>query len=106
MKDKHFENARIFAAFCNETRLTVLSLLQSGEKCACILLDQVNVGQSTLSHHMKILVDSGIVNARKDGKWMHYSINTAKSENAAELLRKLTTVMSDDIKPCVERCCR
>ena len=64
MESKHCENAAIFKAFCDETRLVALSLLQSGEKCACELLEQVNVSQSTLSHHMKILVESGIVNAR------------------------------------------
>ena len=88
----HLENAGIFKAFCDETRLEVLSLLQSGEKCACVLLEKVSVSQPTLSHHMKILVDSGIVTARKEGKWTYYSINTPGSENAAKLLRELTAV--------------
>jgi len=92
MNKKHLSNARVFKAFCDETRLMVLSLLQSGEKCACVLLDKVSIGQSTLSHHMKILVDSGIVSARKEGKWTYYSINTAGSENASQLLQRLTTI--------------
>ena len=54
MSVSHLENAKIFKAFCDETRLRVLELLQNGEKCACVLLDKVNVGQPTLSHHMKI----------------------------------------------------
>ena len=101
---KHLENAKIFKAFCDETRLMALSLLQSGEKCACVLLDKVNVGQSTLSHHMKILVDSGVVSARKDGKWTYYSISAAGSENASKLLRKLTAVKTTDTNN--ERCCK
>lgn len=50
----------------------------------------------TLAHHMKILIDSGIVAARKEGKWMYYSINVAGSEYAAKLLRELTSVMIDE----------
>jgi ArsR family transcriptional regulator len=101
----HSENAKVFKAFCDETRLMVLSLLQGGEKCACVLLEKVNVGQSTLSHHMKILVDSGIVAARRDGKWTYYSISAAGSENAVRLLRELTFIMVDDADENNARCC-
>jgi ArsR family transcriptional regulator len=103
MDNKHLKNALVFKALCDETRLAALSLLQSGEKCACVLLDKVNVGQSTLSHHMKILVNSGIVNARKEGKWTYYSINTVGSENAAQLLQELTAV--DETNTNNEGCC-
>jgi len=96
MENIHLENANIFKAFCDETRLMVLSLLQNGEKCACVLLERVSVSQPTLSHHMKILVDSGIVAARKEGKWTYYSINVEGSKNAARLLRELTTVTIDE----------
>jgi ArsR family transcriptional regulator len=99
------EDAKVFKAFCDETRLMVLSLLQSGEKCACVLLEKVSVSQPTLSHHMKILVDSGVVTARKDGKWTYYSISTEGSENAAKLLRNLTTVTVDETDTSNERCC-
>ena len=67
--------AAIFKAFCDENRVRIIKLLRSGEKCACKLLDEINVTQPTLSHHMKILCDSGIVVGRKEGKWMHYSIS-------------------------------
>ncbi len=91
MENKHIENAKVFKAFCDETRLMVLEMLQSGEKCACVLLENVDVGQSTLSHHMKILVDSGIVSARKDGKWIYYSIRNEGAELAKKLLSDLLT---------------
>ena len=94
--DTHLDNARVFKAFCDETRLLALSLLQSGEKCACVLLEKVSVSQPTLSHHMKILVESGIVAARKEGKWTYYSISAAGSAAAARLLRELTTVTVDE----------
>ena len=84
------KNAKVFKAFCDENRLMVLELLQTGEKCACKLLEDLNISQSTLSHHMKILCDSGVVNARKEGKWTHYSISVEGSTYAKELLEKVT----------------
>jgi len=92
MKTNYLEYTKIFKAFSDETRLKVITMLQGGEKCACVLLVRVNISQSTLSHHMKILVESGIVNARKEGKWMYYSINKEGSERAYKLIKELTTI--------------
>jgi Predicted transcriptional regulators len=103
MNINHIENAKVFKAFCDETRLMVLELLQSGEKCACVLLEKVAVGQSTLSHHMKILVDSGVVYARKEGKWTYYSISTRGSEEAIRLLKQLTMISSNIYDNCDKR---
>ena len=69
------KTAEMFKALCDENRIKIVKLLQSGEKCACVLLDDLHITQPTLSHHMKILCDSGIIVGRKDGKWMHYSIS-------------------------------
>jgi ArsR family transcriptional regulator len=104
MSQTHFENAKIFKAFCDETRLMVLEFLQNGEKCACVLLEKVKVGQSTLSHHMKILVESGIVDARKEGKWTYYSISGEGSEKAVRLLKEITTVTVTEDENDNERC--
>jgi ArsR family transcriptional regulator len=81
--------AGLFKALSDETRIAVLRLLRDGEQCACVLLDAVEVGQSTLSHHMKILVESGIVIARKDGKWTYYSIAPACCDYAEDVIRGL-----------------
>ena len=59
----------------DENRLAIMLSLQQKEKCACYLLEELNISQSTLSHHMKLLCDSGLVDYRKDGKWMHYSLS-------------------------------
>ena len=80
------KTAVVFKAFCDENRIRILELLTDGEKCACKLLDALNITQPTLSHHMKILLDSGIVNGRKEGKWMHYSISIEGLEKAQEYL--------------------
>ncbi len=103
MTSKYQDNAKIFKAFCDENRLMILELLQSGEKCACILLENLQISQSTLSHHMKILCDSGIVQGRKEGKWTHYSINYQGRELVQKLLQELTqtTITSSD---CEEQC--
>ena len=84
--------ALVFKALCDENRIRILKLLCGGEKCACKLLEELNISQSTLSHHMKILCDSGIVASRKEGTWMHYSISAEGAQAAKDLLTELTTV--------------
>lgn len=90
MKSHHTKNAKVFKAFCDEKRLAILELLQSGEKCACVLIDEMGIGQSGLSYHMKILCESGVVEARQEGKWTHYKISSVGSEAAIALLGTLT----------------
>lgn len=85
------EIATIFKAFCDENRIRILQLLLDGEKCACRLLEEMNITQPTLSHHMKILCDSGIVVGRKDGKWIHYSLSGEGIECAQRYLALLKT---------------
>lgn len=82
---------KVFKALCDEKRLAILELLRSGEKCACVLIDQLNMGQSAVSYHMKILCESGIVVSRQEGKWTHYRLSETGSNAAAELLLQLTT---------------
>ena len=80
------KTAAVFKAFCDDNRIKILQLLQGGEKCACKLLTEMNITQPTLSHHMKILCDSGIVIGHKEGKWMHYSISQDGIEEAQKYL--------------------
>ena len=98
----HEENVRVFKAFCDENRLAILSLLRSGEKCACVILEELDIAQSTLSHHMKILCDSGIVGSRRDGKWTYYVISDKGAEYAKDLLTELTTLT--DVCECKGNC--
>ena len=78
----------IFKALCDENRVRIFRLLQNGEKCACKLLEAMQCTQPTLSHHMKILCDAGIVNGRKEGKWVHYSIDSEGADKALLLLKQ------------------
>lgn len=98
------KTAIIFKAFCDENRIKILQLLTTGEKCACKLLEEINVTQPTLSHHMKILCDSGIVIGRKEGKWTHYSISSSGVVYAMQCLQALTkTEYINDEKSCCEK---
>ncbi len=85
----HQSIAKVFKAFCDENRLQILEMLQSGEKCACVLHEKMEISQPTLSHHMKILIDSGVVTARKEGKWTYYAIGQEGAEIAKQLLSSL-----------------
>jgi len=91
METTYEEHARVFKALCDDKRLRILELLRGGEKCACVLLEQLDLGQSGVSYHMKILVESGIVESRQEGKWTHYKISENGSTSALALLRELTT---------------
>ena len=81
--------ALLFKAFGDENRIRILKLLGSEEKCACRLLEQMHISQPTLSHHMKILCDSGIVQGRKEGKWMHYRIRPEGIQEVRDFLQAL-----------------
>jgi ArsR family transcriptional regulator len=96
------KNSKVFKAFCDEKRLAILELLRSGEKCACVLLEDLDLGQSGLSYHMKILCESGIVESRQDGKWTHYKISERGSEEALLLLKAITT---PDVAANDQGCC-
>ena len=90
----------IFKALCDENRVKIFRLLQGGELCACHIIEQMELSQPTLSHHMKILCDSGLVVGRKEGKWMHYSISPQGALNAMKCLGEITSVKSTESKCC------
>ena len=91
MGNEHQEQAKVFKALCDPKRLAILEQLRSGEKCACRLQEPLDLTQSGLSYHMKILCDSGIVVSRQEGKWTHYRLSLSGRDYALDLLKKLTT---------------
>lgn len=91
MDNKYDNNAKIFKALSDTNRLQIINILSCGEKCACRLLDYFDFTQPTLSHHMKVLMECGLVNSRKEGTWNYYSLN---SENANEVLKFLDEIIS------------
>ncbi len=100
MASANQQHTKVFKALCDEKRLAILELLRSGEKCACVLIDQLGMGQPNLSYHMKILCESGIVVSRQEGKWTHYRLSEAGSRAAAQLLVRLTTPITATGRGC------
>ena len=95
-------DVRLIKALADENRLAVLRALQGGEKCGCVLLEELQITQPTLSHHMKILCDSGMVDSCKDGKWMHYSLSLEGCHRLRCLADKYSIKEADfaDYKKC------
>lgn len=91
METLYQQQARVFKALCDPKRLAILEQLRTGEKCACVLQQPLDLTQSGLSYHMKILCDSGLVESRQEGKWTHYRLSREGREAALDLLRQLTT---------------
>ena len=94
MQTIYAERAKVFKALCDEKRQRIIELLQSGEKCACVLLEHMDMPQSTLSYHMKILCESGIVEGRDEGKWTYYHISPEGRQKAISLLTEITQTES------------
>ncbi|MBO0576290.1 ArsR family transcriptional regulator [Clostridium botulinum] len=69
------DNAKIIKALSDSSRLKIIDMLSCGEKCACDILEHFDFTQPTLSHHMKVLIDCGLVESRKEGLWSYYSLN-------------------------------
>ena len=82
--------ALICKALGDANRLEIVKMLSDGEKCGCKLLERFEITQPTLSHHMKILVGCGLVNARKEGKWQYYSLNCETLTRFKEFIEGLT----------------
>lgn len=89
MNNNYGEYALIFKALSDTTRLEILEMIKSKELCACHILKRFNITQPTLSYHMKILKDGGIINCTKKGSWMHYSLNDDKIKDIEAFLISL-----------------
>ena len=79
-------DAKLFQALSDENRLQILAQLNNEEKCACVLLEKLAISQPTLSHHMRILAEARLVECRKEGKWMYYSLRRGAGKEMAGLL--------------------
>ena len=87
MSKKYIVQARVFKAMSDENRLKILELLHERDCNASELLDVMDFGQSTLSHHMKILLNAGVVQARKNGKWTYYTLQKEAYEQMIDWMK-------------------
>lgn len=69
---------RYFKVLGDETRLGILRLLADGELCVCEVVERTGLSQPLVSHHLRVLKQYGLVRDRKEGRWMHYSLNPQK----------------------------
>ncbi|MBS4538656.1 winged helix-turn-helix transcriptional regulator [Clostridium sp. D2Q-11] len=85
------EEIKIFKALSDKNRLLILDMLSCGELCACDIIEGLNLTQPTVSHHMKILQESNLVNGVKQGKWTIYSINKDNVKRLTSFIDELTS---------------
>ncbi len=88
--------AVICKALGDSNRLQIIQMLSDGEKCGCKLLEAFEITQPTLSHHMKILCECGLVNDRKEGKWHYYSLNCKTLQSFQLFIENLSCVKEGD----------
>jgi len=108
LNDKYTDNAKLFAALADVNRLMIVDMLSCKEMCACRILERFNITQPTLSHHMRILCGCGLVNSRREGKWMYYSLDERTVQGLKEFLvyatsRKEDCICAEPLCNCTER---
>ena len=91
-----FDMEWFFRALADRTRLRLLSLMTWDEICVCFLVAVIGPNQPKISRHLAYLRRAGIVKARRDGKWIHYSIAEPRHPNAASVLNEVLTWLKDD----------
>lgn len=89
------QTAQLFHALSDETRLEVLERLKDGEQCVCELMETMKTAQSRLSFHLKVLKDAGLIQDRRDGRWMYYSLNADVFDTLDEALTDLRRDVKD-----------
>ncbi|QSX09403.1 winged helix-turn-helix transcriptional regulator [Alkalibacter rhizosphaerae] len=92
--------SKILKGLSDPHRIKIVEILSCGERCACEILPHFTFTQPTLSHHMKVLMDCGLVNVRKEGTWSHYSLNEKEWTTLVEMLSLLGSSTGDCI--CLE----
>lgn len=104
MEKIYTDTARILKAIAEPKRLRIVDMLSCGELCACKILEAFHITQPTLSHDMKVLVDAGLVNDRREGKNIYYSLNEEKIRELQGILANIFTKNSDCICHSVSEC--
>ena len=97
MEKIYVDTAKILKAIAEPKRLRIVDMLSCGELCACKILEAFHITQPTLSHDMKLLVEAGLVNDRREGKNIYYSLNEEKIKDLQEILANIFTKNSDCI---------
>jgi len=86
----------LFAALADRTRLRVLNLLRAGELCVCYFVELLGESQPKISRHLAYLRRAGVVHARRDGKWIHYSLARPADPAVAGVLESTLSALERD----------
>src|SRR6202034_4014491 len=89
---------QLFRALADPTRLRLLNLMAGQEVCVCYFTEVIGVPQPKISRHPAYLRKAGIVAARREGKWMHYSLATPPNTHAASILKSVIAALKQDKK--------
>ena len=112
MEKSYSEYVPVVKAMADETRLKIIDMLSCGEMCACDILKEFSISQSTLSYHMKMLTESNLVNGVRDGSWMRYTLNKEKTNEVMAFFTRITSEKEDCVcKKCQSKksdneCCQ
>jgi ArsR family transcriptional regulator len=96
MEKNEYEVEKLFSALADRTRLRLLSLMADGEVCVCFFTEVLKQGQPKISRHLAYLRNAGLVEARRDGKWMHYRIVEPNAPHAARIFQEVRRWLSED----------
>ena len=89
--EEYLEHTNVLKALGDPKRAMIVDMLSCGELCACMILQKFAMSQSTLSHHMKLLCESGLVKGREEGKWTHYSLDADTIRKTKQFLDRITS---------------
>ncbi|MGI5906623.1 MAG: ArsR/SmtB family transcription factor, partial [Candidatus Pararuminococcus gallinarum] len=102
----YLEYTKVFKALGDPKRAMIVDMLSCGELCACNILEKFEMSQSTLSHHMKILCESGIVKGREEGKWTYYSLDDDTISKVKQFFCAITSNKENCICKEISNCCK
>jgi ArsR family transcriptional regulator len=86
----------LFQALGDRTRLRLLNLMSQGEVCVCFFVEVLGESQPKISRHLAYLRRAGVVEGRRDGKWIHYRITQPADADAARVLEATLTAIAND----------
>jgi len=96
VKQKTFDKELFFRALADRTRLRLLNLIGADEVCVCFFVEILKTNQPKISRHLAYLRRAGVVDARRDGPWMHYRIIQPADEAAAKVLQETMSWLAND----------
>lgn len=96
MKNSSEALEQLFLALGDQTRVRLLNLMADGEVCVCFLVEVLDEPQPKISRHLAYLRNAGLVAARRDAKWMHYSITPPAHASARRVFDGILATLAED----------